>query len=108
MKLSEKTVFLNISKAVPCSLIINELISNSLKHAFPNNLKGRIIISFALDNGCYHLSYEDNGIGIPQSLINETPQTLGFELIKGLVKQLSGTIKITVVGGTRYDIEFPE
>jgi len=108
LHLSESTVFLTISKAVPCSLIMNELISNSLKHAFPDGRKGIISIVFLLEKGKYHLKYEDNGVGISGSVSAEKPKTLGLELINGLVKQLSGKITVDMSEGTRYDIEFPE
>ena len=108
MNVSEETVYLTISKAVPCSLIVNELISNSLKHAFPGERKGSITIRFTLDNGNYHFSYADDGIGIQESLTHESPKTLGLELIKGLVKQLSGMMEVNRTDGTRYDIVFPE
>ncbi len=108
LRLSEKSEYLTISKAVPCSLIINELISNSLKHAFPDNRKGLITIEFSFQDGLYHLLYADDGIGIPESAISQDPKTLGLELVKGLIKQLSGSVQIYRSQGTRYEITFSE
>ncbi|MDD1724782.1 MAG: PAS domain S-box protein, partial [Methanospirillum sp.] len=108
LRLSEKTEYLTISKAVPCSLIINELISNSLKHAFPDNREGTILIEFILQDGVYHLVYADDGIGIPESATIKSQKTLGLELVKGLVKQLSGSVQVYRRQGTRYEITFPE
>jgi len=108
LRLSEKSEYINISKAVPCSLIINELISNSLKHAFPENRKGTISIDFTLNNGVYRLMYNDDGIGMVDSGLSQEPKTLGLELIRGLVRQLSGSVQIDRNRGTRYDITFPE
>lgn len=106
--ISEEKVYLNISKAVPCSLIINELISNSLKHAFPDSRKGNILIDFSLTNGEYHLVYADDGIGLCLSDSQKSPHTLGLELIQGLVKQLGGSLSIDKTKGVRYEIVFPE
>lgn len=108
LRLSEETVYLTISKAVPCSLIVNELISNSLKHAFPEGRSGKVSIEFVLSQGEYILIYSDNGVGLPPNLRIESPKTLGLELINGLVKQLTGTIKIDLGEGIRYEIRFPE
>ena len=108
LRLSEKSEFLTISKAVPCSLIINELISNSLKHAFPDNRKGTISIEFTLRDGSYHLIYADDGVGIPESGASSSPKTLGLELVRGLVRQLSGSVQIDHRKGIRYEITFPE
>ncbi len=107
LRLSEETVYLTISKAVPCSLIVNELISNSLKHAFPDNRAGTISIEFRLEEDRYILIYADDGIGIAPAVSLTSPKTLGLELIQGLVRQLTGTIHIDRNGGTRYEIQFP-
>ncbi|WP_319578040.1 PAS domain S-box protein [uncultured Methanospirillum sp.] len=108
LRLSEKSEFITISKAVPCSLIINELISNSLKHAFPDNRKGTIFIDFTLQDGMYHLLYGDDGVGMAESTLSQTPKTLGLELIRGLVRQLSGSVQIDRNRGITYEIIFPE
>jgi len=108
LRLSEETVYLTISKAVPCSLIVNELISNSLKHAFPDGRIGKVSIEFMLFHGEYILRYSDNGVGMPPNFRIESPKTLGLELINGLVKQLTGTMKIDLGEGIRYEIRFPE
>jgi two-component sensor histidine kinase len=108
LKLPEKSEYLTISKAVPCSLIVNELISNSLKHAFPDFRKGTIFIEFTLQDGIYRLVYGDDGIGIPDTVTSHAPKTLGLELVKGLVRQLNGSVQIEREGGTRYEISFPE
>ncbi|MGV8108796.1 PAS domain S-box protein [Methanospirillum sp.] len=108
LKLPINPVYITISKAVPCSLIVNELISNSLKHAFPEMRKGMISIDFTLINGSYILKYADDGIGILHVDFDMKPKTLGMELIHGLVKQLNGTITRTVENGTSYEIRFSD
>lgn len=99
-------VSIPIDKAVPCSLIINELLSNSIKYAFPNNRKGIIRISFSLKNGTYILGFQDNGIGILKG--DDVQQTtLGLELVRGLIRQLNGNINLKSTKGTTYTITFP-
>ncbi len=102
-------VMITIDKAVPCSLIVNELLSNSLKHAFPGERKGAITIRFGLDagKGEYSLDYGDNGIGLPPGLDIKTLNTLGMRLINGLTKQLEGTIEVQGSEGTHFRITFP-
>lgn len=108
LKLPITPVYITISKAVPCSLIVNELISNSLKHAFPEMRKGTISIDFTLENGFYILKYADDGIGILSDDFDMKPKSLGMELINGLVKQLNGTITRRVDKGTSYEIRFSD
>lgn len=99
-------VSIPIDKAVPCSLIINELLSNSIKYAFPNNQKGTIRISFSLKDETYILVFQDNGIGIQHSE-NGEQKTLGLELVRGLIRQLNGSIDLDFTEGTTYTITFP-
>jgi|GEM_PF-1530839 len=101
-------IFLTIEKAVPCSLIINELISNSLKYAFPDNRRGLINIKLLHTDGKYFIYYQDSGVGIPDDINFEHTRTLGLQLIKGLVKQLNGELSLDRTGGTRFVISFPE
>ncbi|QXO96146.1 PAS domain S-box protein [Methanospirillum purgamenti] len=100
------TVYLSIDKAVPCSLIVSELVSNSLKYAFPDNRPGEIQIDFSLLENEYELIYTDNGIGIPESIEPGKTKTLGLELIQGLVHQLNGTMTLDRSNGTKYTLRF--
>ncbi|MDM8536691.1 histidine kinase dimerization/phosphoacceptor domain -containing protein [Desulfobacterales bacterium HSG17] len=103
-----KKILLNIDKAVPCGLIINELMSNSLKYAFPDKKKGRIrITAFINDQQLIELSVSDNGTGIPDKTNLYEGKTLGFKLISGLVEnQLKGKISINSNKGTCFNICF--
>jgi two-component sensor histidine kinase len=103
---AEKAV-LHIDKAVPCSLIINEMFSNSLKHAFPGGRKGTIIIDFRKGADNYILTYSDDGIGIPEEITFDRTESLGMQLIKGLTKQIDGSIVLDRTAGTKYTITFP-
>lgn len=109
MVIDVQTVMISIEKAVPCSLIVNELLSNSLKHAFPNGREGEIIIGFELDsvNGTYTLDYRDNGIGFPEGIVLEKTGTLGMSLLFGLTRQLNGTITRDEGNGVHFIITFP-
>jgi two-component sensor histidine kinase len=83
-------IFLEISRAVPCGLIINELISNSLKHAFPDGRKGVIAVRISSEADRITLEIADNGVGIPAGLDFKTTETLGLQLVNLLARQLSG------------------
>ncbi|WP_319578039.1 PAS domain S-box protein [uncultured Methanospirillum sp.] len=106
LEISSDQVYMPIDKAVPCSLVVNELFSNSLKYSFPNGRAGWIRVSLSRDEN-YTLVFEDNGIGIPEEITFDTAKTLGFHLIKGLVAQLNGTIHLHRDNGTQYVITFP-
>ncbi len=88
------SIFFPIEKAVPLGLIINELTSNSLQHAFPDTGAGRISISMSGKAGQFTLTVSDDGIGVPESTFPEgTGETLGFVLVSTLAKQLGGKLK---------------
>ncbi|MBE0460090.1 MAG: PAS domain S-box protein [Candidatus Aminicenantes bacterium] len=99
-------VFLDINKAIPCGLIINELISNSLRHAFPNRMQGKIEVKMFMENGKYILIVKDTGIGFPEELDLRNTKTLGMQLLTDLVKQLRGTIELAKDGATEFKITF--
>jgi two-component sensor histidine kinase/CheY-like chemotaxis protein len=103
-----QNTMITIEKAVPCSLIVNELLSNSLKHAFPDGRKGEIRIGFVLDKttGTYILDYRDDGIGLPEGSAPEKSGTLGMKLIYGLTQQLSGTLRLERGKGFHLIITF--
>ena len=100
-------VFLSINKAVPCGLIINELISNTLKHAFPEGKKGDIAVDLHPDrDNRLTLVVSDTGIGLPEDIDINDAKTLGLQLISDLVNQLKGTLEIERDGGTAFKITF--
>ncbi len=90
-----ENVFLEINPAIPCGLIINELVTNSLKYAFTDGRKGKIRIKFYKSKkNVYYFSLNDNGIGLPVGFdINKT-KTFGLSLVNDLVSQLEGVIQI--------------
>jgi two-component sensor histidine kinase len=95
---------MTIETAIPCGLIINELVSNALKHAFPDGRKGEVQISFGRMNGQYTLAVCDNGIGIPADLDLSQTNSLGMVLIATLVEQIEGTLEWGRDGGTAATI----
>jgi PAS domain S-box-containing protein len=107
-------VSLDINKAIPCGLIINELVSNSLKYAFPQvkgkgrkrTIKGEIRINFSSEDGKVTLMVQDNGIGLPEDFDIETAESFGLQLVTALVAQLNGTIDIQRKPGATYSISF--
>lgn len=99
--------YLNIETAVPCCLIVNELVSNSLKHAFPSG-EGEVSIALHRINDHYELTVADNGIGLPEDLDLEKTSTLGLYLVNSLVKQIDGTLKIESEEGVAVTIIFKE
>ncbi|MDZ7719863.1 MAG: PAS domain S-box protein [Balneolaceae bacterium] len=85
---------LNINQAVPCGLIINELITNSLKHAFPGKKEGKVCVTLDSDNDTFILIIEDNGIGLPDGFNIETAQDMGMTLVRILSKQLEADLTV--------------
>lgn len=104
----EKLV-LKIDTAITCGLIINELISNSMKHAFKNSEEGEIYVEFiTLQTGKYSLSVSDNGVGVRENIDSLKKQSLGLELVWNLVEQLEGTIVYSSKIGTSFRITFTD
>ncbi|MDA8240936.1 MAG: PAS domain-containing protein [Nitrospiraceae bacterium] len=100
-------VFLDINSGIPCGLIINELVFNSLRHAFPNGRKGRLTIHMHEDDdGSITLSVRDNGVGLPEGLDFRNAPSLGLQLVISLVTQLNGIIEHDGSNGTAFKINF--
>ncbi|MGK0383954.1 MAG: PAS domain S-box-containing protein [Bacteroidia bacterium] len=102
-------VFLNLDTSIPCGLIINEVVSNSLKYAFEGMAKGIIKIEFSkLADGSLKLIVGDDGIGLPSNFDIENAETLGLQLVTTLVTQVSGVLEIKTNNGTQFCIVFKE
>jgi two-component sensor histidine kinase len=98
---------LDIDKAIHCGLIINELVSNSLKYAFPNGKKGKISVRLYNEIGNkVILIVSDNGVGMPKDMDLKKTKTLGLQLVDALVHQLGGKIELSFEGGTTFKIDF--
>ena len=107
-KLKIEDVSLGLDHAIPCGLIINELVSNSLKYAFPHGREGKISVALFLINGDeVGLTVRDDGMGIPEELDFKNTKTLGLDLVRTLVEhQLEGQLGLERKGGTIFNIRF--
>jgi len=100
-------ILLDINKAIPCGLILNEIISNVFKHAFTGRKKGSLSISMSKnDEGLITLTVSDNGIGFSESLDFSNTKSLGLQLVVSLVRQLDGTIELERNNGTTFKVNF--
>ena len=106
-----------IDTAIPCGLVMNEILTNSLKHAFPDTFSCKvqrggpctIALSMQHEGSDYLLNIADNGIGIPERNVGINSHEFGLFLIRLIVeRQLHGSLEITTSGGTAYSIRFPE
>ncbi|GEM_PF-1497128 len=112
LKINADDISLSIDTAIPCSLIINELVSNSLKHAFSGGKacsergesKGEICIGFHSNAGQFTLIISDNGVGLPKDLDFRNTQSLGLRLVNMLTRQLKGAIELDRSSGTTFKI----
>jgi two-component sensor histidine kinase len=106
--------FFNMDTAVPLGIIINELVSNSFKHAFKGRERGEIQVklhreeSEDCESASYILTVSDNGIGIPENLEIEDLDSLGMQLVTTLVDQLDGELELKRNNGTEFTMKFTE
>jgi two-component sensor histidine kinase len=108
VRVAVEPVRLPIDIAVPCGLVVNELISNAMKHAFQDRRRGEIRIALTRQIGREALlSVSDNGIGLPDHLDVRNTETIGLQLVALLADQLDGEISIHRSGPTRFSLRFP-
>jgi PAS domain S-box-containing protein len=108
LDIKSANVYLPVTQAVPCALVLNELISNSLKHAYRDGQKGTMSITMQQSNdGTTLLKVQDDGLGIPENIDIGWVKSLGLKLVRNIVyKQLNGKIRIIRNKGTEFIIEF--
>jgi PAS domain S-box-containing protein len=101
-------LFLNADLSIPLGLIVTELVTNALKHAFPGDQRGTIVIGLHHrgENGTLVLTVKDNGIGVPEGIDAGTASTLGLKLVSSLVRQINGTISVRRDNGTMCIVTF--
>lgn len=97
-------VTLNVNSAIPCGLILNELLTNCYKHAFKEQSEGQIDVSFMHENDCYNMKVKDNGCGLP--LNYDKKQSLGVTVIEALSEQLDGKFNFANDNGTCFEMNF--
>ena len=107
LSINVNKVSLGVNTAIPCGLIINELLTNSIKHAFPDGKKGKINIELhQITENEYMLIFNDNGIGLPENFEFKNIKSLGLRLVNSLTDQLNGKIDLEIVNGTKFIITF--
>ncbi len=106
LKLDLDDIQLHLDTAIPCGLIINELLTNSLKYAFPAGKKGKIGITIREKAGKVTIGISDNGVGLPPDIDFRNTESLGLQLVVSLVEQINGKIKLDTKKGTNFTIEF--
>lgn len=101
-------MYLGIDTAIPCGLMISELVTNTIKYAFPNGRKGNLWISIGPeDDGHLTLLVKDDGVGFKEGFDWRESDSLGLQLVSTLTSQLHGTVDVNGVGGTSFKITFP-
>lgn len=109
LKIHVEDVFLDVNTAIPCGLIINELVSNCIKHAFPAGTSGEIwilLLRVPNHNNKLILSVRDNGVGFPKHIDFRLSESLGLQLVNTLVAQLKGNVEFNCNGTTEFKINF--
>jgi len=108
LKINVEDILLDINTSIPLGLIVNELITNSIKHGFPNGRKGKINIDFYLKNDHYEFAVKDNGIGFPEDINFQNTNSLGLQIVNSLTEQIDGEIELNKGNGTEFKITFKE
>jgi two-component system CheB/CheR fusion protein len=107
VEIHAESVLLDMTQAVPCGLIVNELLTNALKHAFPQGRSGKIVVSFGPDQANWRLEVGDDGTGLPPEVDPADVNSMGFQLIQLLTQQLGGRLDVIPGEGARFVIRFP-
>jgi signal transduction histidine kinase/DNA-binding response OmpR family regulator len=100
-------ITVDLARAVPFGLLLNELVSNACKHAFPPGAGGALSVRLQQDDAHLRLQVEDDGVGLPAGLTERPPSTLGLQLVRMLAKQLGATVRFDSPGGTAVDVRIP-
>jgi two-component sensor histidine kinase len=100
-------ILFSLDTAIPCGLIVTELLSNCFKHAFPDNKSGKISIAFKKNQDKSILTIRDDGVGLPKEAELENKKTLGLSLVRNLSKQLHGDLQIDRNNGTAFILTLP-
>jgi len=108
LDVSGPAIFLSIETAVPVGLIVNELLSNALEHAFRDGRRGTIDVALHEGGGAIRVRIRDDGIGLPPAFAFDRTETLGLRLVAGLAEQIEGTIAVEERGGgAAFSLVFP-
>ena len=108
LKIDVDDIYLDINTSIPLGLIVNEVVTNSLKHAFPDGRAGVINVDFHKTDDQYEFKVKDNGIGFPEDLDFEETDSLGLQMVTSLTRQIEGDIELDRNNGTEFKITFKE
>jgi PAS domain S-box-containing protein len=108
IKLDVEDIMVDINTSIPLGLIINEIITNALKHAFPDDMSGTILISFNRLGDKLKLEVSDDGIGFPKDLDYKNTSSMGLQLVNSLSDQIDAELNVIMEKGTCFQIIFPE
>lgn len=108
LNVNVESVMVDINAAIPLGLIVNELVSNSMKHAFPDERKGNINIEFSAVNDNYTLVVEDDGVGFPEDIDFNNTDSLGLRIVNSLTEQIDGKLILDRTKGSKFIIKFKE
>jgi PAS domain S-box-containing protein len=100
------TILLGVDLAIPCGLIVNELVTNAFRHAFVDGRAGEVCISMTQNESVYRLSVRDNGIGLPEGFETRRTGSLGLQLVDTLTDQINGVLEMQSAGGAEFSIVF--
>ena len=107
LNINANRIFLSIEKAIPCGLIVNELVTNSIKHAFTQKNNSEIEAVLSQENNSYKMIIKDNGTGFPKDVDFRNTSSLGMQLVITLTEQLGGILELNNGTGTEFIITFP-
>jgi two-component sensor histidine kinase len=108
IKMDVEDIMVDINTSIPLGLIINEIITNALKHAFPNDMQGTILISFHRVGDKLKLEVSDDGVGFPKDLDYKNTSSMGLQLVNSLSNQIDAELNVVMEKGTSFQITFPE
>jgi two-component sensor histidine kinase len=106
-EIDTEDIFLPVDQAIPCALIVNEILSNAFKHAFKGREHGSLKVSTTLAGDDIRIIVRDDGVGIPKDMDVYQTTSLGLKLIRNLVMQLNGSVTITGDHGTEVTVNIP-
>ena len=107
ISIDSEDIYLPVDQAIPCALVVNEVLSNAFKHAFRGKTQGILSVSAKQTDDHVSIIIQDDGVGIPGDMDIYKTTSLGLKLIRNLVLQLHGSVTITSNQGTKVVVEFP-
>jgi two-component sensor histidine kinase len=107
-RLDTSPVLLNVAQAIPCALVLNELVTNALKCAYPPAKTGEIVVALSETLGLVTLSVSDQGVGLPEGMDWRDAKSMGLSMVALLSEQIEGTLSVHSSPGTAFTVVFPK